>query len=75
MPILANSLCRYSLKAMSVLLAARAVIFLPSAHGGRAFDEESISAYSVATPMCRGTPETTGADSVFQHFYSRGIRY
>ena len=73
--ILANSLCRYFLKAMSVLVASRAVIFLASAHGGRAFDEEFISAYSVATPMCRRTPEATGADSVFQHFHSRGIRY
>jgi hypothetical protein len=60
---------------MSVLVASRAVIFLASAHGGRAFDEEFISAYSVATPMCRRTPEATGADSVFQHFHSRGIRY
>jgi hypothetical protein len=50
--ILANSLCRHSLKAMSALLASRAVIFLASAHGGRAFYEESISAYGVVTPMC-----------------------
>jgi hypothetical protein len=60
---------------MSALQASGAVIFLASTPGGRTFDEKSISAYSVATPMYRGTPETTGADSVFQHFYSRGIRY